>query len=57
MIYVLVDVYKFWDYSVTRFNKGDGGRFAEYVNVFLKLKQESLDYLPWIRSDAYEKKY
>jgi len=42
MGYGLVEVFEFWEYSVTCFDKdtNSGGRFAEYVNMFLKLKQE-----------------
>jgi hypothetical protein len=36
--YGLVEVFEFWEYSVTHFEKGYGGLFAEYVNMFLKLK-------------------
>jgi len=41
--YGLVYVYEFWQYSVTRFEKGNKCEylFAEYVNMFLKLKQKS----------------
>ena len=36
------DVYEFWEYKVTCFDKetNSGGLYAEYVNMFLKLKQE-----------------
>ena len=40
MGYVLVDVYEFWEYKVTCFDDTSSGLFAEYVNMFLKLKQE-----------------
>jgi hypothetical protein len=36
--YSLVDVFEFWEYSVTRFEKGEGGLFADYINMFRKLK-------------------
>ena len=43
MGYGLVDVFEFWKYKVTCYDKetNSGGLFAEYVNMFLKLKQES----------------
>ena len=43
MSYNLVDVFEFWVYSVTCFDKGtnSGGIFAEYVDMFLKVKQET----------------
>jgi len=46
MVYGLVDVFEFWEYKVTCFDKdtNSGGLFAEYVNVFLKVKKESSGY-------------
>jgi hypothetical protein len=46
MGYGLVDIFKFWDYEVTCFDKYTNaeGLFAEYVNMFLELKQESSGY-------------
>jgi len=43
MFYGLVDVYEFLEYEVTCFDKdtNSGGLFAEYVNMFPKLKLES----------------
>jgi len=53
MCYSLVDVYEFWEYSVTSFNKGtnSGGLFTEYVGMFLKLKQESSGYPSWVQRE------
>jgi len=49
MGYRLEDVYEFWEYEVTGFDKDNsGGIFAEYVNMFLKLKQESSGYPSWV---------
>jgi hypothetical protein len=47
--YVLVDVFEFWKYRVSHYWKSDnsGGLFAQYVNMFLKLKQESSGYPSW----------
>ena len=38
--YGLVDVFDFWEYDVTCFDKDTnaGGLFPEYVNVFLKIE-------------------
>ena len=43
MSYSSVDVFEFWDYSLTRFDNdtNSGGHYAQHVNMFLKLKQES----------------
>jgi hypothetical protein len=51
MGYSLVDVFEFWEYSVTRFDNGEGDLIAEYVNMFLKLKQESSGYPSWFHSE------
>jgi hypothetical protein len=40
MGYSLVDVFECWEYSVTRLENDEGGLFAQYVNMFLKLKKE-----------------
>jgi hypothetical protein len=42
----LVDVFELWEFDVTCFDKdtSSGSLFAEYVNMFLKLKQESSGY-------------
>jgi hypothetical protein len=41
--YVVVDTFEVWEYKVTCFDKDSeaGGLFAEYVNMFVKLKQGS----------------
>jgi hypothetical protein len=54
MGYRLEDVYEFWEYKVTCFDKdtSSGGLFAEYVNMFLKLKQESSGYPSWVQSEG-----
>jgi len=44
--YILVNVFEFWEYIVTCFDKG--GSFAEYVNIFLKLKKEPSGYPIWV---------
>ena len=53
MDYGLVDEFEFWEYKVTCYNKdtNSGGLFAEYVNMFLKLKQESSGYQSWVQSE------
>jgi len=59
MGYGLVNVLEFWAYKMTCFDRGtnSGGLFAEYVNMFLKLKQESSGYPSWVRSEADKDKY
>jgi hypothetical protein len=52
--YVVKDVFEFWEESLTCFDKDSksGGLFAEYVDMFLKLKQESSGYPSWVQSEA-----
>jgi len=53
-----VDVYEFWEYEVTCFDKDtNSGLFAEYVNMFLKLKQESSSYPSLVQSEENKDKY
>ena len=58
MGYSLVQVFEFWEYSVTQYDTTkSGGLFAEYVDMFLKLKQEASGYPSWVQSEADEDKY
>jgi hypothetical protein len=57
--YGLVDVLEFWEYSVTCYDTGNnsGDLFAEYDNIFLKLKQESSGYPSLVQSEEDKDKY
>jgi len=59
MGYILMNVFEFWKYEITCFDRGtnSGGLFADYVNMFLKLKQESSGYPSWVQSEADKDKY
>ena len=59
MVYSLVDVFEFWEYSVTRCDNETnlGCLFAQYVNMFLKLKQESSGYPSWVHSEDDKDRY
>jgi hypothetical protein len=57
MGYSVEDVLEFWEYKVTRLENGEGGLFAGYVDMFLKLKQEASGYPNWVKSEADEDKY
>jgi hypothetical protein len=59
MGYGLVETFEFWDYNVTRYDKAtnSGGLFAQYVNMVLKLKQESSGYPSWVRTEEDQDKY
>jgi hypothetical protein len=49
MGYGLVDVYEFWECSVTRSDKGknSGVLFAEHFNMFLELNKKLSGYPYW----------
>ena len=53
MGYGLVEMYEFWEYEVTCFDmdSNSGGLFVQYVNMFLKLKQESSGYAPRVQCE------
>ena len=59
MGYGLVEVFEFCEYSVTCFDKdtNSGGLFAEYVDMFLKLKQESPGFPSWVQSEDDKDRY
>ena len=59
MGYVLMNVFEFLEYEMTCFDRcsNSGGLFAENVNMFLKLKQESSGYPSWFQSEADREKY
>ena len=59
MGYGLDELFEFWEYSVTCFDKdtNSSGLFAEYVNMFLKLKQESSDFPSWLQSEDDKNRY
>jgi hypothetical protein len=58
MGYGLVETFECWEYNVTRYDKAtnSGGLFAQYVNMFLKLKQESSGYPSWVRTEEDQDK-
>jgi len=59
MYYILMNVFLFWEYEITCFDRGtnSGGLFADYINMFLKLKQESNGYPSWVQCEADKDKY
>jgi hypothetical protein len=54
-----VETFEFWEYNVTGFDKGNnsGRLFVQYVNTFLKLKQESSGYPSIVRSEEDRGRY
>jgi hypothetical protein len=52
MGYNLVETFEFWEHNVTRLKNNEYGLFAQYVNMFLKLKQEASGCPSWVQSEA-----
>jgi len=52
MVYGLMNVFEFWECEVTCFDKdaNTGGLFAEYVNMYLNLKQQLSGYPFWVQN-------
>jgi len=59
MGYGVLDVFEFWEYEQTCFDKdtNPGVLIAEYVNMFLKLKHESSGYPSWVQSEDNKERY
>ena len=59
MGYALVTVSELREYSVTPHDNKDnlGVLFSDYINMFLKLKQESNGYPSWEQSEEVTEKY
>jgi len=57
MGYGVLDVFEFWEYEETCFDKdtNPGVLFAEYGNMFLKLKYESSGYHPGFKVKTIRK--
>jgi len=48
-----VEILEVYEYQVTRYDPetGNGGLFAEYIDTFVKLKQEARGYPSWVRTE------
>jgi hypothetical protein len=50
--YKILEIQEVYQYEVTQYNlnTGVGGLLVEYINTFLKLKQEASGYPDWVRT-------
>jgi len=57
--YKILEIHEVYQYEVTQYNPktGAGGLFVEYINIFLKLKQEASGYPDWVRTPDDEDLY
>jgi hypothetical protein len=58
-VYKLVEVHDVYEYQVTQYDPetGDGGIVVEYINTFLKLKDEASGYPNWVQCPEDEDRY
>ncbi|XP_054257107.1 uncharacterized protein LOC128982090 [Macrosteles quadrilineatus] len=53
--YNILQYYELWEYGVATFEKG--GLFTEFINKFLKMKQEASGYPEWCQTDEDKNRY
>ncbi|XP_054257051.1 uncharacterized protein LOC128982036 [Macrosteles quadrilineatus] len=53
--YVVLDMYELWEYKVATYE--NGGLFTDFINKFLKMKQEASGYPGWCETDEDKNKY
>ncbi|XP_054276436.1 uncharacterized protein LOC128995442 [Macrosteles quadrilineatus] len=53
--YIIQDMYELWEYEVATYEKG--GLFTEFIDKFLKLKQEASGYPGWSKTEEDKKQY
>lgn len=53
--YVILNMYELWEYEVATFE--NGGLFTDFINKFLKLKQEASGFPSWCKSEQDKHKY
>jgi len=54
-----LEILEVYEYQVTRYDRetGNGGLFTEYIDTFLKLKQEASGYPSWVRTEYDKVRY
>ncbi|XP_054259393.1 uncharacterized protein LOC128984131 [Macrosteles quadrilineatus] len=53
--YVVLDMYELWEYKVATYK--NGGLFTDFINKFLKMKQEASGFPGWCETDEDKNKY
>jgi hypothetical protein len=53
--YVILDMYELWEYNVATYE--NGGLFTDFINKFLKMKQEASGYPSWCKSEEDKEQY
>jgi G:T-mismatch repair DNA endonuclease (very short patch repair protein) len=57
--YRIISVIEIWEYKIAQYNPvtRKGGVFADYINLFLKIKQESSGWPEWCVDDTSKQRY
>lgn len=55
--YVIIEMYELWVYKMAYFENGEGGLFTDFINKFLKIKQEASGYPGWCQTPEDRSKY
>jgi len=57
--YRILEIYEVYEYQVTQYNPetGEGGLFVDYINTFLKMKEEASGYPGWVHSPEDKDRY
>jgi len=57
--YKILEILEVYEYQVTRYDPetGNGGLFAEYIDTFVKLKQEASGYPSWVGTEDDKVRY
>lgn len=55
--YKLLKVHEVWKYKTTQFDGHSGGLFGQYIDKFLKLKQEASGWPSWCITDEDKERY
>ncbi|XP_054259601.1 uncharacterized protein LOC128984320 [Macrosteles quadrilineatus] len=53
--YIVLDMYELWEYQVATYE--NGGLFTDFINKFLKMKQEASGYPEWCKTEEDKNKY
>lgn len=53
--YIIQERYELWEYKMATFE--EGGLFTEFINKFLKIKQEASGYPSWVKTEEDKDKY
>jgi len=57
--YRILEIHEVYEHQFTQYNPetGEGGRFVDYINTFLKPKAEASGYPGWVHSPEDEDRY